>query len=180
RLRSVDVQTGAVRWTGSASLSSDGGWSGMLSIQNSEGAAGWLAGWALRRAICPVGGGWRWAEPGPGKEAGKTAGCLAPGAGQANSHSQYSSPSARHLWSLMVAKLMPWIFSGIPAMPALADWQIIQAQAFRYGPNCFFRPSDNLIRMTAPRCVTESTSKNSHPFAYFLPKCGNSLKIWET
>src|SRR5881409_1266029 len=99
---------------------------------------------------------------------------------QANSHSQYSSPSARHLWSLMVAKFMPWIFSGIAAMPALADWQIIQAEDFRYGPNCSCSLSDNLIRMTALRSVTESTSKNSDPFAYFSPKRGNILKIWET
>ena len=79
RLRSIDVQTGVVRWTGSATASSDD-WSGMFNVQNPEGAAGWLAGWAFRRALCPTDGGWTWVKP-SGDWGAPKRGCIAP-AGQ--------------------------------------------------------------------------------------------------
>ena len=77
-LRSVHVESATVRWAGSATLET----SGPFIIDSPERGTIGLAWVALTRATCRTERGWRWVEPGPGKEAGKTAGCLAPGTGQ--------------------------------------------------------------------------------------------------
>lgn len=60
-LRSVDVASGQVQWTGSASASAD---SAFYNLSRQE-TAPVLAQFALRRAACRIEQGKRWVEPGP-------------------------------------------------------------------------------------------------------------------
>jgi hypothetical protein len=58
-LRSVDAESGTIRWAGTAALETDG----VYVIENAEQSLVSLAELALRRAFCPTEKGWQWKEP---------------------------------------------------------------------------------------------------------------------
>lgn len=61
-IRGVNVETGEIRWSGSATYPT--------SINNPEQGAVFLTNWALARANCQTERGFQWVEPGGGREGG--------------------------------------------------------------------------------------------------------------